>query len=265
MPGGWAHKPLWTPYELYGRIDHTYGWKAYNANSGWTLAQGSLNALETLAYGAYLYLVYKYGEQEEVQGTGAPDKEDMVGKLKGLSESRTVYGRVAGGAVLLAYTAAQVTFWKTVLYWLIEVFSGESSHLPPFHFVVEKCADGNLCRLRQHWPQRCVNALLHVDRAQRRLARPAGVHDVRVRPGDSARAGPRHDVDKEAMRWRVRGFACGFEIERQIGYHVFMNTLDVPIVVSHSPPCVRLRKMCERIGGVLNRDGRSVLSFGRKA
>ena len=77
-----------------------------------------------MAYGVYLYLVYMYGQQESVQGTGAPDKEDMAGKLKRLSESRTVYGRVAGAATLLAYTAAQITFWKTVLYWLNEAFSG---------------------------------------------------------------------------------------------------------------------------------------------
>lgn len=134
MPGGWAHAPIWSPYELYGRVDHTYGWKAYNANSGWTLAQGSINAVETLAYGLYLYLVYTYGEQEEVQGTGAPDKEDLPeglgGKLRALGEARTVYGRMAGAVTLLAYTAAQVTFWKTVLYWLNEAFSGRSCHPP---------------------------------------------------------------------------------------------------------------------------------------
>ena len=132
MPGGSLHFPLWQPYGLYGRIDHTYGFKAWDAKSGWTLAQGSLNALETAAYGVYLYLVYVYGEHEGgVQGRGAPGV-DEVGKvgggLRGLSESRTVYGKVAGAAVLVAYTAAQVTFWKTVLYWLIELYSGEMSH-----------------------------------------------------------------------------------------------------------------------------------------
>lgn len=149
MPGGWAHKPLWTPYALYGEVDHTYGWKAYNANSGWTLAQSSVNALETAAYLVYLYLVYRYGEQADVQGTGAPDKEDLeelpgvMGKLRALGESRTVNGKVAGGAVLLAYTAAQVTFWKTVLYWLIEVFSGESFlSFPQTIDVSRLCADG---------------------------------------------------------------------------------------------------------------------------
>lgn len=91
--------------------------------------------METVAYAVYLWLVYTYGEHEEgTQGTGAPDKEvveDAVPgeglgeKLKALSESRTVYGRVAGVATLLAFTTAQITFWKTVLYWLNEAFSGK--------------------------------------------------------------------------------------------------------------------------------------------
>lgn len=125
MPGGFLHKPLWTPYGLYGTIDHVYGFKAYNAHSGWTAAQGSLNVLETVAYAVYLYLVYTHGEVEEgVQGRGAPDKEDM-GLLGRLSESRTVYGRMAGWVTVIAYTTAQITFWKTVLYWLLEAYSGE--------------------------------------------------------------------------------------------------------------------------------------------
>ena len=119
------HKPLWSPYALYGVVDHNYGFKAYNAHAGWTAAQGSVNGLETLAYAVYLYVLYTYGEQEPRQGSGAPDRS-LMGQFRALSESRTVYGRTAGWAVLLGYTTAQVTFWKTVLYWLIEVFSGMS-------------------------------------------------------------------------------------------------------------------------------------------
>lgn len=202
MPGGWAHWPLWTPYALYGEIDHVYGFKAFNAHSGWTLAQGSVNVLETLAYVAYLYLVYVYGEHEEgVQGTGAPDRETFVGRLKGLSESRTVYGQVAGWAVVVAYTTAQITFWKTVLYWLIEWYSGKSS---PLFLVPHTCLSDNLptdgyClihRLRQHRPQRLGDTLLHVDHPQRRMARLAGLHDLRLRAGDPARSRARR------KRWR---------------------------------------------------------------
>ncbi|KAK4539092.1 hypothetical protein LTR36_001930, partial [Oleoguttula mirabilis] len=123
MPGGFLHAPLWKPYGLYGTIDHVYGFKAYNAHNGWTLAQGSVNAVETAAYLLYLYLVYAHGEQAATQGRGAPDKA-ALGRLRGLGESRTVHGRVAAGAVVLAYSTAWLTFSKTVLYWLTEAFSG---------------------------------------------------------------------------------------------------------------------------------------------
>lgn len=162
MPGGSLHKPLWVPYGLYGTIDHVYGFKAYHAHEGWTAAQGSINALETLAYGVYLYIVYAVGQQEPRQGAGAPDKSTM-GRFRALSESRTVYGQVAAAAVLIAYSTAFLTFWKTVLYWLNEAFSGwfkcqESS----FGTV---CADSML-RFRKHWSQRLGNVVLHVDHSE---------------------------------------------------------------------------------------------------
>ncbi|CAH0018387.1 unnamed protein product [Clonostachys rhizophaga] len=62
MEGGWLHWPLWVPYKLYGTIDHVYGWKAFNANSGFTSAQGFLNAVETSMYLVYLWNVLARGE-----------------------------------------------------------------------------------------------------------------------------------------------------------------------------------------------------------
>lgn len=115
MPGGKFHKPLWAPYELYGTVDHVYGFQALESNNGWTAAQGWVNALETASYLVYLYIVYNYGRQEAIQGRGAPDK-NFMGRLKGLSESRTLSGKCATYAVLLAYSTAFLTFWKTVLY-----------------------------------------------------------------------------------------------------------------------------------------------------
>lgn len=115
MPGGSLHYPFWTPYELYGRVDKVYGFEAIETKNGWTAAQGLVNAFETTAYLVYLYLVFKYGEQEPVQGRGAPDKS-VMGQLRGLSESRTLSGRLAGIAVVVAFSTATVTFWKTVLY-----------------------------------------------------------------------------------------------------------------------------------------------------
>ncbi|OTA34670.1 hypothetical protein BTJ68_05299 [Hortaea werneckii EXF-2000] len=108
MPGGALHAPLWTPYALYGTIDYMYGFPQWEAHNGFTLAQGSFNAVETVAYGVYLYLVYR----------------NLLGRLRGLGDSRTVEGRLAVWVVLLGYSTAFLTFTKTVLYWLNEVFSG---------------------------------------------------------------------------------------------------------------------------------------------
>lgn len=115
MPGGWLHKPIWGPYELYGRVDYVYGLPAWESHSGWTAAQTYFNVLETMAYFVYLGIVYTYGEPEAIQGRGAPDKSAM-GRFKALSESQTLTGRVAVYAVLLGYSTCFLTFSKTVLY-----------------------------------------------------------------------------------------------------------------------------------------------------
>lgn len=123
MPGGKLYS-IWKPYGWYGEVDRYYGFKAFNAGMGWTAAQTWFNVIETFAYVVYLYIVYTYGEQEDRQGAGAPDKS-LMGQFRALSESRTVYGKFATYSVFLAYSAASLTFWKTVLYWLNEYLSGE--------------------------------------------------------------------------------------------------------------------------------------------
>lgn len=130
MPGGWLHKPIWSPYALYGTIDYVYGFPAYEAGDGWTAAQGWFNALETAAYLVYLWLVYSHGTPAAVPGRGAPDPDtvDAVGApgvFKRLSESRVLHGRIAAIAVLIGYSTALVTFVKTVLYckyFSVEIF-----------------------------------------------------------------------------------------------------------------------------------------------
>ncbi|KAF2091567.1 hypothetical protein K490DRAFT_33011 [Saccharata proteae CBS 121410] len=120
MPGGALHWPIWQPYELYGTVDYVYGWPAWNAHNGFTAAQGSLNIVETVMYLYYAAMVWKFGRQRAVEGTGAPTKE----KVGWLGESRTIGGSVAGKAVLVGFAAAVMTLSKTVLYWLNEYFSG---------------------------------------------------------------------------------------------------------------------------------------------
>ncbi|KAI1115130.1 hypothetical protein F5Y14DRAFT_450490 [Nemania sp. NC0429] len=107
MPGGDLHWPLWVPYELYGNVDHVYGWKAFNANNGFTGAQGLLNALETLMY-IYYAAVY-FASAKPVASLGG---------------KKAVVGRQAAIAVVIAFAAAIMTLSKTVLYWLCEYYSG---------------------------------------------------------------------------------------------------------------------------------------------
>jgi len=105
MEGGWMHWPLWVPYQLYGEIDYVYGWPAVKNNDGFTSAQGLLNAIETAMYLAYLWVVFKRGDQ---------------GK-------RVVSGREGATAVLIGFSAAVMTLSKTVLYWANEYYSNFSN------------------------------------------------------------------------------------------------------------------------------------------
>lgn len=93
MPGGWLHAPLWTPYELYGRVDHVYGFKAWDAGVGFTAAQGTLNLVETALYAVYWALWYR--------------NRDGGGR---------VGGREGALAVAVGFAASVMTFSKTVLY-----------------------------------------------------------------------------------------------------------------------------------------------------
>jgi hypothetical protein len=118
---------------LYGRVDYVYGWPAFEANDGWTASQGWVNLLETAAYLGYLYLVFGYGVREsEVVGRGAPEELKRLGGggFKWLTESRTLEGKTAAVAVLVAYSTALVTFAKTVLYCGFSLLSLLSLPLP---------------------------------------------------------------------------------------------------------------------------------------
>ncbi|KAG5983347.1 hypothetical protein E4U43_006290 [Claviceps pusilla] len=110
MPGGTAHWPLWTPYKLYGEVDHVYGWKALRDKSGFTAAQSSLNVAETVLYLAYLYIWRFRGGRDHAQAGKRP-------------AAWVVGGRAGALALLLGFSAAVMTLSKTLLYWANEYFS----------------------------------------------------------------------------------------------------------------------------------------------
>jgi hypothetical protein len=112
MEGGHLYWPIWVPYKLYGVVDHVYGWKAFDARNGFTGAQSFMNAVESAMYLVYLYLFYK-------SGAGAA--------RNGRIASGGIEGRDGAMALLVAFSAAVMTFSKTVLYWMNEYYSGFSN------------------------------------------------------------------------------------------------------------------------------------------
>ena len=96
MPGGNLHWPLWTPYKLYGEVDHMYGFKQWNAGNGFTAAQTILNVIETAMYFVYLWVLYQNG--------------------KSTPSGRAISGRAGATALLFGFSAAVMTLSKTLLY-----------------------------------------------------------------------------------------------------------------------------------------------------
>lgn len=101
MPGGKWHQPMYTPYALYGEVDFMYGWPAYESGNGFTMAQGSLNVLETACYIGYLYIFWTYGKGQWTYAQG---------------QQRSIGGGWGGLACLLGFSVSLLTFGKTVLY-----------------------------------------------------------------------------------------------------------------------------------------------------
>jgi hypothetical protein len=112
MPGGSLHWPLWVPYDLYGKVDYIYGWKAFNDLNGFTAAQGLLNIVESAMYVYYLYILFTDRKQVAAKGRGAP-KPSVVGLL---GEQRRVEGVKGALASMVGFSAAVMTVSKTVLY-----------------------------------------------------------------------------------------------------------------------------------------------------
>lgn len=116
------HSPVWTPYVLYGTIDYSYGWPAFNARNGFTIAQTVMNLVETAGYIFYLYTVYVYGVSATDSGRGS--KKGVEGLRWLLKSDKVVSGREGAIALLVGYSVSVMTVSKTTLYWLNEIFAG---------------------------------------------------------------------------------------------------------------------------------------------
>ncbi|KAK5045481.1 hypothetical protein LTR84_009099 [Exophiala bonariae] len=123
MPGGWLHKPIWAPYELYGRVDYVYGWPAWNSHDGFNAARGFLNLVETLLYLRYLWTVWKKSTSARALFAARNVTEFYGGSARTL-----VSGPEVAAAVLVLWSATVMTLSKSVLYWPQEYF-GDYSHI----------------------------------------------------------------------------------------------------------------------------------------
>lgn len=119
MPGGKWHEPLYVPYALYGSVDYGYGWPAYESGNGFTMAQGSLNVLESICYIGYLYIFWRYGEGQWTYARG---------------QQRSIGGGWGGLACLLGFSVSLLTFSKTLLYGMCRIID-----LPIDWMVSSRC------------------------------------------------------------------------------------------------------------------------------
>ncbi|OCT53831.1 hypothetical protein CLCR_10635 [Cladophialophora carrionii] len=117
MPGGKFHSPIWKLYALYGTVDYVYGWPAWNGHVGFTAAQASLNAVETAMYIYYFIAIYRNASGNLLATRSI--QSFFLGE-----DENSVRGPGVAKAVLYLFSAAVMTFSKTVLYWLNEYFSG---------------------------------------------------------------------------------------------------------------------------------------------
>ncbi len=109
MPGGKFHSPIWKLYALYGTVDYVYGWPAWDGHVGFTAAQASLNAVETIMYVYYLIAVWKNASGNLLKA------QNIKGFLLG-EEQNSVRGPGVAKAVLYLFSASVMTVSKTVLY-----------------------------------------------------------------------------------------------------------------------------------------------------
>lgn len=149
MPGGKWHEPVYTPYALYATVDYMYGWPAYESGNGFTMAQCSLNVLETICYLAYLYIFWEHGEGQWTYVRG---------------QQRSIGGGWGGLACLSAFSVSLLTFSKTVLYGTWNPFS--KIYRASLIFTSYASLERTLLQLPLYWAQQRLPSILLVDPAQ---------------------------------------------------------------------------------------------------
>jgi hypothetical protein len=110
--GGALQWPLWKPYEIYAAIDKVYSRSAWDANEGFGGAQGALNAVETVMYGVYVWIMYNHGVAASA-GTGV---QVSSGVSRWFAGGVKIRGSMGNRALVIGFAASVMTLSKTVLY-----------------------------------------------------------------------------------------------------------------------------------------------------
>ncbi|KAI5476900.1 hypothetical protein MNV49_007072 [Pseudohyphozyma bogoriensis] len=85
---------IWKPYGIYQKVDYMYGPPKYKSKDGLPLSIGTMDVVESIIN--FLVLCFAWNQQEALM-------------------------------LLVGFMVATMTFWKTVLYFVQDVFSGFSS------------------------------------------------------------------------------------------------------------------------------------------
>jgi hypothetical protein len=103
MPGGPIHRPLWIPYEIYGRVDYLYGIPGLERGDGLVAAFAVINFLESTLY---LWCAWKLFSESKISqyDEGAWFQE------------RYIEGCMGNKVLLVMFATSLTVCTKTILY-----------------------------------------------------------------------------------------------------------------------------------------------------
>jgi hypothetical protein len=110
--GGALHSllgPLWTPWDIYQKVDYVYSKPIFDERDGWPGAQALFNLIETSCYVWYMSSVARYS-------VGQSDKTADLMDWQLLFARKSIKGRRGIAMAMVLFTASMVTVVKTLLY-----------------------------------------------------------------------------------------------------------------------------------------------------
>ena len=103
MSGGSLHRPLWIPYELYGKVDYLYGIPALERGDGLVSAFAIINFVESILYVWCAWKLYR------------ESKTSLAHKGSRLLK-RYFEGRVGNKVLLVMFATSLTVCTKTIFY-----------------------------------------------------------------------------------------------------------------------------------------------------